>query len=221
MLELINVSKSFVRSKAFWVLKNINLKIEENELVLIKGPSGSGKTTLLHVMSSLLSPDEGKVMFKEMDLYSLSERQIRELRRNRMSFLFQDPMLIKELTVYENIILPDPYVKFKPGLSDKISAYADQLELGPLLSFHPQGLSPGEMQRVAFCRCIVNEPSILFMDEPFSSLDRTNKNIMAEIIQEYWKNGATVVIVSHETDVIEQYSRIINMEMINQMEKNQ
>jgi len=201
----------------FWVLKDINLTISENEFVIIKGTSGSGKTTLLHVMSSLLKPDEGQVLFKDNDIYSMKEKQILELRRKSMSFLFQDPMLLKELTVYENIILPNPDIKLVPGMSDRISAYADILELGPLLNHHPYGLSPGEMQRVAFCRCIVNCPEILFMDEPFSNLDRTNKNIMAEIIQDYWEKGATIVIVSHETDFLEKYSRIIQLEEINKL----
>ncbi|MCK5687046.1 ATP-binding cassette domain-containing protein [bacterium] len=217
MLELVNISKSYKREKLFWVLKDVNLTISENEFVIIKGTSGSGKTTLLHVMSSLLSPDEGKVLLKDTDIYSLKEKQILELRRKSMSFLFQDPMLLKELTVFENIILPNPGIRLVPGMNDRISAYADQLELGPLLNHYPNGLSPGEMQRVAFCRCIVNSPEILFMDEPFSNLDKTNKYIMAEIIQEYWKKGATIVIVSHETDFLEKYSRIVNLESINKL----
>ena len=211
MLSINNVSKSYKRGKNFQVLDNINLKIKKNEFVIIKGVSGCGKTTLLHIMSSLLKPDSGKVIIKDTDIYSIKEAELLNFRKKYINFLFQESFLFKELTVLENIILSNPNLCYKPEFNDRISYFTAKFGLDGLLNHMPDGLSPGEMQRVAFCRAIANEPEILFMDEPFSSLDKKNKYIMADIIQEYWNSGTTIIMVSHESDFIEKYSKKITV----------
>jgi ABC-type lipoprotein export system ATPase subunit len=216
MLEAKQIGKKF---SSAWIIKNVNLSVQKGDLFLITGVSGAGKTTLLHIIAGLLEPSAGEVYFQGQNIYALSDKKKTQLRGDFFSFLFQSDYLIEELSVLENIYLPLQVLKERGELDnkkivyyeDKSAVLSEKMEIKDLLNEYPRRLSPGQKQRIAFCRSIIKDPEIVFMDEPFSSLDYKNKEILSEIIYDYWKTDKTIVLVTHEAELIKEYTQRLTL----------
>ncbi len=210
MIKVQGINKSF---GTLQVLKNIDLTISKGEIVSIVGPSGAGKTTLLQIMGTLDKPDSGKVIFEGNDVTKYSDRKLSDFRNKNIGFVFQFHQLLPEFTALENTMIPALI-----GKKDKTLATKDAnniLELMGLADrkFHkPSELSGGEKQRVAVARALINNPMIVFADEPSGSLDTENKDELHSLFFKLRDElNQTFVIVTHDTQLAELTDRTISM----------
>ena len=209
MIKASNISVSYKNGNTIQhILKNESFIINDGEFVMITGPSGSGKTTLLKVLSGIQKPNEGSIYWDKVDLYSEKPNKISKLRLEQSGFVYQDFMLIDELNVYDNIILPKRLLKDKNDVN--VLRIINDLKLNNLLKKYPAVLSGGEKQRVAIARSLVNKPKILFCDEPTGSLDyKTTKEIMDLLDHINKEYHITIVMVTHELENLAYATRII------------
>ncbi len=210
MIKVQGINKSF---GTLQVLKNIDLTISKGEIISIVGPSGAGKTTLLQIMGTLDKPDSGKVIFEGNDVTKYSDRKLSDFRNKNIGFVFQFHQLLPEFTALENTMIPALI-----GKKDKTQATNDAnniLELMGLADrkFHkPAELSGGEKQRVAVARALINNPMIVFADEPSGSLDTENKDELHALFFKLREElNQTFVIVTHDTQLAELTDRTISM----------
>ncbi len=214
MIELVNVTKKYrVGIHEILALDNINLKIEDEEFVAVMGPSGSGKSTLLYLIGCLDRPTNGKVLIDGLDTSTLSDKELTELRRNKIGFIFQQYYLIPTLTALENVELP---MVFKNISKTKMKKKAEELlalvGLEDKKDRKPNELSGGEQQRVAIARALANDPSILLCDEPTGNLDTKSGEVVMNIIKELNMNkGVTVVLVTHNQSLSKYANRVIKL----------
>ena len=210
MIELKNIHKSF---GSLQVLKGIDLHIDKGEVVSIVGPSGAGKTTLLQIMGTLDRPDSGTVIVDGIDVSSMSGKKISEFRNTHVGFVFQFHQLLPEFTALENIMIP-AYIAGRSTKEAKQRAMEllEFMNLADRAQHKPNELSGGEKQRVAVARALVNNPAVIFADEPSGSLDSQNK---AELHQLFFdlrdKYGQTFVIVTHDELLASITDRTIHM----------
>ncbi len=203
MLIANNITKTFhADASQALVLNNISVTINQGDFLSIVGRSGSGKTTLLNILSTLVRPNDGELVYKGKDLASLSEANLNKLRQSDFSVIFQFHHLLPYLTVLENTLLP--FMRsLKPTsrkLVDKAKHCLERVGLSDKESRLPGKLSGGEQQRVAIARALVKSSNILFADEPTGSLDKaTGKQIMT-LISDLHNEGLTVVMVTHDPD---------------------
>ncbi len=219
-----NISKSFVTGKVSQhVIKDISLEIYPGELTLVVGPSGSGKSTLLSMISGLLRPDIGRVLALDTDLWTLTDDAIDKFRLQHCGFVFQGFNLFGSLTAYENVILPLQYLGIKGQNAERRAKEAlDEVGLGPRCHQRPAELSGGEKQRVAIARALVKNPQMIFADEPTSSLDKTNGQIVIDLLKRIaGEHGATVLGVTHDPRLLSHADRVIQLEdgVVNQDER--
>ena len=198
MIEINNITKVYKRgSEKFTALDNVSFKISKGAFVVITGPSGAGKSTLLYSIGGLIHPDSGTLLFKGEDLYSQSNKYLDSYRKKQVGFMFQQFHLMPYLTVIENI-------KFNWSEKSAMSTLNDYLErcsLQDIRNKYPSELSVGEKQRTAFIRAIIPGPELLLADEPTGNLDPGNSEVLLSLIEQYHKNGGTVVLVSHDPSV--------------------
>ena len=195
------------------VLKGIDLTIEPGEVVAIHGPSGAGKSTLLHILGTLDRPTSGTVRYGEVNIDDLSEKRLAGLRNKRIGFIFQFYHLLPEFTAIENIILPAMVngSKFK-GADQRAHRLLASVGLGDRATHRPDALSGGEQQRVAIARAFINDPEIIFADEPTGNLDERNSREVFELMKELNRQYATTfVIVTHEPELAEAAGRSLRM----------
>ncbi len=215
MLSACNINKSFhSNGSKNLVLNDISLDIKQGEFLSIVGRSGSGKTTLLNVLSTLVQPDEGKLLYNNDDLTQISDSKLNRLRQADFSIIFQFHHLLPYLTVLENTLLPF-MGSLKPAskkLNEKARNSLARVGLGKMEHRLPNNLSGGEQQRVAIARALVKSSNVLFADEPTGSLDKgTGEQIMA-LISELNQDGLTVVMVTHDPDYANLADRTIRLE---------
>jgi len=215
MLSVYNINKSFHSNGCNnKVLNDISFPIEKGEFLSIVGRSGSGKTTLLNVLSTLVRPDEGKLLYNNEDLTQISDSKLNRLRQADFSIIFQFHHLLPYLTVLENTLLPF-MGSLKPAsikLNEKARNSLKRVGLEKMEHRLPNNLSGGEQQRVAIARALVKSSSVLFADEPTGSLDKgTGEQIMA-LISELNQDGLTVVMVTHDPDYANLANRTIRLE---------
>ena len=192
-------------------LDGVTLAFEKGAFTAITGPSGSGKSTLLHLLGGLDTPSSGKVYYQDEELYKYRDNQLSVLRRRRFGFVFQSYNLVRELTAWENILLP---VMLDNRKCDK--AYLDGiieiLGVGDRLSHLPGAMSGGQQQRVCIARALANKPSILFADEPTGNLDgKSGREVLALLGRLSYELGITLVLVTHDQSVAEQAGRIVEL----------
>jgi putative ABC transport system ATP-binding protein len=208
MLEVRNITKIFVKNgQCFTALDNVSFTIDQGDFIAIVGPSGSGKSTLLHTVGGLIRPDSGEVLFQGTNVYSMSDREANQLRRKKIGFVFQQFHLIPYLTVYDNIKMSNGNHFDTRTLED----YLDKCYLLPLRNKYPSELSVGEKQRTAFIRAIISLPEILLADEPTGNLDPENSEKINSLMMEFHKNGGTVLLVSHSSEVTKYANRTIKL----------
>lgn len=206
ILEAKNIYKSYKSNSnnVLQVLKNVNLSINENEISIIVGASGSGKSTLLHILSGLDEPDSGEVLFYGENIHNFNSEQMANFRNKNIGFVFQFHHLLPEFTAIENVAIP--FMVDGKNLKTALSKAEEMLNLVGLidrLHHKPAELSGGEQQRVAVARALVNNPAIIFADEPTGNLDSVNSEIIHQLFVKL-KNELqkTFVIVTHNPDLI-------------------
>ena len=204
MIELKGVRKSYGANE---VLKGIDLRIEEQDYLVILGASGSGKSTLLNILSGLEKPDQGEVLYDGENIASLSESQLTKFRKEKVAFIFQQYYLLQELTVEQNVKMGAHLAKnqdYLPiieamGLKEKIHQY-------------PSELSGGEQQRVAIARALAKKPKVLFLDEPTGALDEaTGSQILSYIAQMKKELGFTLVMVTHNEHIAQLANTVVRV----------
>lgn len=197
MLNLKNISKSFGTLR---VLEDISLSVNNREIVAIVGPSGAGKTTLLQIAGTLERPDEGLVEFDGEEVTRLSDRKLSDFRNRHIGFVFQFHQLLPELTACENVALPAMISGVsKSEAMKRASELLDRFSLGNRLLHKPAELSGGEKQRTAIARAMINNPGIIFADEPTGSLDSANRDEIQRVLVDLRDTfGQTVVMVTHD-----------------------
>ncbi len=192
-------------------LKEINIKIDRGEYIVIAGPSGSGKTTLLNLLGALDKPTDGDIYFSNELLSNKSKKELSRMRLNKFGFVFQAYNLIPVLTAMENIefsmmLLGIPEKERK----DKANALMDELGIGELADKRPNEMSGGQQQRVAVARAIVNEPEIVFADEPTANLDsKTGDNLLTLMEKMNEDKNITFIFSSHDKQVIDRAKRLV------------
>jgi putative ABC transport system ATP-binding protein len=205
VIEVKDVWRTFVTGGTpFSALRGINLSVMPKELMAIMGASGSGKSTFMNMLGCLDRPTKGKYFFNGIDTTEKSNTELALLRRDNFGFVFQSYNLLPRTTSYENVELPLLYYGYKYGKSqrrDMVMAALKQVGLEEKVYNKTNELSGGQQQRVAIARAIINNPKVIFADEPTGNLDtRTSFDIMA-IVQSLNEKGTTVVIVTHEPDI--------------------
>jgi len=197
-----------IGKKRIEVLRGINLEIQRGEKIFLCGPSGAGKTTLMYTLAGLEKPDKGSITIGDQDLYKLSKSNQARLRNQRMSYIFQNYYLLPELTAVENVLIP----ALIGGRSKKELALKtlERVGLSHRTDHLPAELSGGEQQRVAIARALVNEPEIIFADEPTGNLDSKNGDevmqMLMELSDEY---NATLVVVTHDPELAKMGDRTL------------
>ena len=212
IIKATNLSKIYQTGEsAVHALKDVNLSIEEGSFVAVTGPSGSGKSTLLHILGGLDKPSEGIVQYRDKDLYKYNDNQLSVLRRRRFGFVFQSYNLVKELTGYENMLLPIMLDGKKPDEA-YLNRIIEILGIGDRLHHLPGALSGGQQQRFSIARALANKPAVLFADEPTGNLDgKAGREVMTLLQTISHELGITMVLVTHDTKVAEQADRIIRL----------
>jgi len=194
-------------------LRGIDFEVGSGEMVAVMGPSGSGKTTLLNCLSGIDEPTEGEVMIRGKALYGMRDNSRTDFRAQNMGFIFQTFNLLPVLTVVENVELPALVAGVKPGEARRRATYwVDALGLIDQLSKRPAEISGGQQQRVAIARSLVNDPAIIWCDEPTGNLDSENQNQVMDVLCSLnEERGQTFVLVTHSEEVGERAHRIVHM----------
>ncbi|TJZ61279.1 ABC transporter ATP-binding protein [Sphingobacterium olei] len=213
MIQLNNTFKWYtVGGARSFVLKDINLTIDQGEFVSIMGPSGSGKSTLLHILGDLDEPNEGKYIFMGEDVYALKKKQRNQLFQSHIGFVFQSYHLIDELTVYENIETPLLY----KGLSSSeckavVGDMLDRFGIVGKKDLFPAQLSGGQQQVVGIARALATSPKVLLADEPTGNLNSQQGTEVMELFSQLNKDGVTIIQVTHSEKNATYGNRIINL----------
>ncbi|MCX6720083.1 MAG: ABC transporter ATP-binding protein [Candidatus Staskawiczbacteria bacterium] len=211
LIEVENLKKDYVNEDVVTsVLHDVSFKINEGEFVAIMGPSGSGKSTLMHILSFLDRPTEGTYKFEGKNTKNFDDDYLAKLRNERVGFVFQSFNLLARTSVLDNVKLPLIYSKMKDY--DKLAEKAlESVGLSHRLEYYTNQISGGEKQRVAIARALVNNPAVIFADEPTGNLDSKSGNTVMHILQKLNNDGHTIILVTHETDTANHAKRIIRI----------
>ena len=199
-------------SRRTFILKDINLDIEEGEFVSIMGPSGSGKSTLLHILGTLEQPSEGEYFFEGQAVHQLKEKQRSLLMKKNIGFVFQAYHLIDELTVYENIETPLLYLDVASAeRKARVAELLDRFQMVGKKDLFPAQLSGGQQQLVGIARALISNPRLLLADEPTGNLASKQGDEIMKVFSELNKDGVTVIQVTHSEKNAEYGTRVINL----------
>ena len=210
ILDVQHIDKQFGNTP---ILNNVSLQIHAGEVVSIVGASGAGKSTLLHIMGSLLRPDNGTVHIDGHDMYALKDKALSRLRNQQIGFVFQAHHLLPEFTAFENIMMPTYIGRHSKQSVSKAEELIRLLGIDHRKQHKPSELSGGEQQRVAVARALVNNPSIVFADEPSGNLDSHNAQELHQLFFQLNKElGQTLVIVTHNELLADMSHRKLVME---------
>lgn len=207
------LSKTYTLSKGNTntALKNVSLAIEEGEFVSVMGPSGSGKSTLLYTISGMDSPSGGEVWLDGKEINGLSEQQAANLRLHKMGFVFQQSNLLKNLSILDNIVL-SAYLGKKEKretINQRAKVLMKQMGVSSLQHNDSTAGSGGQLQRVSICRALINQPSILFADEPTGALNSSSATEIMELLGEVNRSGTTILLVTHDSRVATRSNRVL------------
>jgi putative ABC transport system ATP-binding protein len=212
ILDARNITKHYmVGSRQITVLKNVSLAVEEGEFVVVRGESGSGKTTLLTILSGLDRPAKGRVFIGGRDITELGEDDLAPLRNTTFGFVFQSFHLVPSLTTLENVMFPAELANNSAAL-EKAFGLLTRVGLAERSESFPHQLSGGEKQRCAICRALINEPRIIFADEPTGNLDSANGSAVLDLLLElHRERNTTLLLVTHNTEVAGMADRVVNL----------
>ncbi|WP_297132501.1 ABC transporter ATP-binding protein [Terrisporobacter sp.] len=208
IIKVADLKKSFGSVE---VLKGLNFKVEEGERIAIMGKSGCGKTTLLKMLGLIDSPTEGAVYYKGQDRSILSSDEISEMRLNDIGFVFQDFRLLDSLTIQENIMLPMIIDREEENVMlERCNYYAEKVGIKHLLNKKPSQISGGEKQRASICRALINDPSVIYADEPTGSLDsKTGEMIINILVNTNIELNKTLIMITHDPLIASYCNRVI------------
>jgi len=213
LISLHNITKEFHNEEVVTkVLHGISFEVEAGEFISIMGPSGSGKSTLMHIMGFLDRATSGVYKFHEKNVTGLQDDELAAWRNTKIGFVFQAFNLLPRTSVLENVKLPLVYChhkKFDP--TQRAVKVLESVGLGHRLEYHTNQISGGEKQRVAIARALVNEPSVIFADEPTGNLDSKSGAQIMKLLQDLNEEGNTIILVTHETYTSEHAKRIIKI----------
>ena len=204
LILLTDISYSYNRGKPNEVtaLSKISLSIKKGDFIGIMGASGSGKSTLLHTLGGFLKPDQGEYLYKGIDIRQLSEAKMARLRNNEFGFILQDYGLIGDYSALENVCLPLMFSTCKwSQFHSRGLACMDALRISDLRDKKPSELSGGQCQRIAIARALVNNPEVIFADEPTGALDSENAELFMRLLRRINAAGTTIVLVTHDRNV--------------------
>ncbi|MFR1435946.1 MAG: ABC transporter ATP-binding protein [Acutalibacteraceae bacterium] len=209
MIKLKHIYKSYTLGEIdVPVLQDVNLHVKPHEFVSILGPSGSGKSTLMNIIGCLDIPDSGDYILDGEYVDNCTEDQLSEIRGIKIGFIFQQFNLLPDLTAYENVEMPLLYRKISSTeRHERVMKTLKQVGLEERMQHKPSQLSGGQQQRVAIARVLASEPSIILADEPTGNLDSTSGKEIMDIIQNLWKAGNTIVLITHDINVANQAER--------------
>lgn len=213
MIKLKNIEK-FYSNKIIktYVLRNVNLEIEEGEFVSVMGPSGSGKSTLLNIIGMLDVPSEGEYYFFDEPVHKMSEKKLSELHKMYIGFVFQSYHLIDELTVYENLETPLLYQKVKSDeRKNRVAETLDRFNMVAKKDLFPSQLSGGQQQLVAIARAIIAQPKLILADEPTGNLHSDQGKEIMEILKKLNEQGTTIIQVTHSETNAAYGNRILKL----------
>ena len=213
ILEAENITKTYqIGERRLNVLNDVSLTIDAGEVVAIVGSSGSGKSTLLSLLSGLDQPTDGRIRVEGYDITDKTEDELAPLRNKMIGFVFQSFHLIPSLNAFENIMFPAE-LNHDSLARQKAEALLKRVGIWDRADNFPHQLSGGEKQRVAICRALINEPKILFADEPTGNLDSLNSDAILKLLFElHQEKGATLVLVTHDKQIAELADRIIQLQ---------
>jgi putative ABC transport system ATP-binding protein len=193
------------------VLRGVSFEIEKGEFVSIMGPSGSGKSTLMHILGLLERSTGGHYKFGGHDVNNLNDDELASLRNEKIGFIFQSFNLLPRTTVLDNVKLPLLYSNKKIEANERALQVLEAVGLSHRVNYHTNQISGGEQQRVAIARALINEPSVIFADEPTGNLDSKSGTQIMEILENLNEAGNTIILVTHETHTAEYAKRIIKI----------
>ena len=214
VLEVKDLCKTYVVNKRQNnVLKNVNFKVEDGEMVAIMGPSGSGKSTLLYAVSGMDGATGGSVVFDGKDITKLKSNELASLRLDEMGFIFQQMYMMKNLTILDNIVLPAmESKKTSENKKEKTKRGEDlmrKLDIIEVADNDINEVSGGQLQRACICRSMINKPKVLFADEPTGALNRTASNEVMKELVKLNEEGTTIMMVTHDAKVAAKCSRVL------------
>ncbi|MDP3043403.1 MAG: ABC transporter ATP-binding protein [bacterium] len=212
LIKVENLTKEFQTGEVVTkVLHGLSFTIEQGEFAAIMGPSGSGKSTLMHILGFLDRATSGNYEFEGENVTKLDDNKLARLRNEKIGFVFQAFNLLPRTTVLENVKLPLTYSKDKSDIEARAKKTLESVGLGHRLNYYTNQISGGEKQRVAIARALVNNPSVIFADEPTGNLDSKSGVQIMEILQHLNNAGNTIILVTHETYTSEHAKRIIQI----------
>ena len=214
MIEVKNITKTYGKKQnVFKALDDVSLKIPNGTSVAILGKSGSGKSTLMHVVSGLDTPDEGQILIDDVDILKLKQKAVDKFRAEKIGFIFQSFFMEANESVYDNVSLPLEIAKVpRSKRKARVNAALKAVELTDKIKNKAKNLSGGQKQRLAIARAIVNEPSIIFADEPTGNLDSVTGAKVEELLFGYNKDkGVTLIVVTHDEDLAKKCDMIVSI----------
>lgn len=191
------------------VFENFNLEIFKGEFLVILGPSGAGKSTLLNLIAGFLKPTSGEIIINNKDISKMNESDICAFRNKNIGYIFQFFNLIQEFTAKQNIEVPMLISKEK-DYAEKVNEIIVKMGLEKRQNHYPEEMSGGEQQRVAIARALINNPELVLADEPTGNLDYKNTKNILEVLQQIYKDGKTIVVVTHDRDIAKLATRVID-----------
>jgi len=212
ILQTHGVTKNYrIGNREITVLDAISLEVAKGEFLVVKGESGSGKSTLLTILSGLDRPDRGRVLIEGLDITDLNEDALAPLRNTTFGFVFQSFHLVPSLNALENVMFP---AELKGDTAARAKAYAllERVGLAARMSSFPHQLSGGEKQRCAICRALINDPRIIFADEPTGNLDSVNGAAILQLLLELQRErGTTLLLVTHSPEIARRADRVVTL----------
>ena len=214
VLEVKDLCKTYVVDKRqVNVLRNVSFNVEEGEMVAIMGPSASGKSTLLYSVSGMDNATSGTVLFDGKDITKMKKNELSDVRLDEMGFIFQQMFMMKNLTILDNILLPGFQSKKLQRTKKEVTELGEELmrKMGIIeaADHDINEVSGGQLQRACICRSLINQPKLLFADEPTGALNRASSNEVMEELTRINKEGTTIMMVTHDAKVAAKCSRVL------------
>jgi len=213
MIKVKNLTKNYnISGQKLRAVDGVSLTIQKGEIASIVGHSGSGKTTLLSLIGGLSKPDAGQVLVGDINLWAMDDDRLSEFRNRNFSFIYQFSSLLPTLTALENIILPTAFGKHVDDMGEKALEFLARVGLKDKKDFYPSQLSGGQQRRVAIARAFINDPEVVFADEPTGDLDEETESEIIDLFQTMNREkGITFIIVTHNNEIAKRTQRRLSM----------
>ena len=213
LIELDKIVRTYrLGGEDFHALRGVSLSVERGEFVAVMGQSGSGKSTLMNLLGCLDTPTAGEYRLAGERVSEMSRNKLADLRNRLIGFVFQNFNLLARVSALENVALPLAYSRVaRSERRRRAQAALERVGLGSKLANRPSQLSGGQQQRVAIARALVNEPQVLFADEPTGNLDSATSEAVIALLQGLWRAGQTIVLVTHEPDIAAHAARVVTL----------